>query len=75
VPSEPANRRARRARGPELARRNAAGAGLTNVEFHRGYIEQIPLADGHVDVEIRATHRVHEHASSAIIRARKPAHY
>jgi SAM-dependent methyltransferase len=134
----------------ELARRNAADAGVTNVEFHKGYIEQIPLADGEVDVvisncvinlsgdkpavireaarvlkpggrfavsdviadrdmdaatradmaawtgcvagaltrsefenaltaaglvdiEIRETHRVHEHAASAIIRARKPA--
>jgi hypothetical protein len=28
---------------------------------------------GLVDVEIRETHRVHEHAGSAIIRARKPA--
>jgi hypothetical protein len=31
------------------------------------------LADaGFVDLEIRETHRVHEHAGSAIIRARKP---
>jgi hypothetical protein len=28
---------------------------------------------GLVDVEIRETHRVHEHAASAIISARKPA--
>jgi arsenite methyltransferase len=133
----------------ELARRNAADAGVTNVEFRKGYIEQIPLGDGEVDVvisncvinlsgdksavireaarvlrpggrfavsdviadpdmdaatradmaawtgcvagaltraefettltqaglvdvEIRETHRVHEHAASAIIRARKP---
>ena len=27
---------------------------------------------GLVDIEIRETHRVHEHASSAIVRARKP---
>src|SRR5258707_3939891 len=27
---------------------------------------------GLVDVEIRETHRVHEHAGSAIVRARKP---
>jgi hypothetical protein len=27
---------------------------------------------GLVDVEIRATHRVHKHAASAIVRARKP---
>jgi arsenite methyltransferase len=132
-----------------LARANAAQAGVTNVEFHKGYIEDIPLADaavdvvisncvinlsgdkptvlreaarvlrpggrvaisdviadadmdeatradmvqwtgciagaltqdefrsaladaGLVDVEIHETHRVHEHAASAIIRARKP---
>ena len=43
-----------------------AGA-LTRDEFERA------LADaGLVDIEIRETHRVHEHAGSAIIRARKP---
>jgi arsenite methyltransferase len=134
----------------ELARANAAEAGVDNVEFVRGYIEEIPLADesvdvvisncvinlsadkgkvvreasrvlrpggrfavsdviadddmdaatradmqqwtgcvagaltrgqfeaaladaGLVDLEIRETHRVHEHAFSAIVRARKPA--
>ena len=133
----------------ELARANAAEAGVDNVEFRKGYIEDIPLADASVDVvisncvinlsadkaqvlrevarvlraggrvavsdviadadmdeatradmrqwtgciagaltaeeytrylgaaglaeiEIHPTHRVHEHASSAIIRARKP---
>jgi arsenite methyltransferase len=133
----------------ELARANAAEAGVANVEFVKGYMEDIPLADGTVDVvisncvinlaadkrkvlaeaarvlrpggrfaisdviadpdmdratredmqqwtgcvagaltrgqfeamladeglvdvEIRETHRVHEHASSAIVRARKP---
>ena len=133
----------------ELARANAAEAGVRNVEFVKGYIEEIPLADASVDVvisncvinlaadkrtvlaetarvlrpggrfavsdviadpdmdaatradmqqwtgcvagaltrdefeqaladaglteiEIRETHRVHEHASSAIVRARKP---
>jgi arsenite methyltransferase len=133
----------------ELARANAADAGVDNVEFVKGYIEDIPLPDGSVDVvisncvinlaadkrqvlaetarvlrpggrfavsdviadpdmddatradmqqwtgciagaltrdefegalaaagltdiEIRDTHRVHEHASSAIVRARKP---
>jgi ubiquinone/menaquinone biosynthesis C-methylase UbiE len=132
-----------------LARANAAEAGVENAEFVKGYIEEIPLADGSVDVvisncvinlaadkrkviaeaarvlrpggrfaisdvladpdmdeatradmqqwtgciagaltdaefraaladagltdvEIRQTHRVHEHAASAIIRARKP---
>jgi len=134
----------------DLARANAVRAGVENVEFVKGYLEAIPLADGSVDVvisncvinlsadksaviaetarvlrpggrfavsdviadpdmdaaskadmaawtgciagaltesefrtalhaagfeeiEIQPTHRVHEHASSAIIRARKPA--
>jgi arsenite methyltransferase len=133
-----------------LARANAAAAGVENVEFVKGYIEDMPVADDSVDVvisncvinlsadtgqvireaarvlrpggrfaisdiiaddhmdaatradmqqwtgciagaltrgqfehaladagfvelEIRETHRVHEHAGSAIIRARKPA--
>ena len=133
----------------ELARANAADAGVSNAEFVKGYIEDIPLADrsvdvvisncvinlaadkrkvlaeaarvlrpggrfavsdviadpdmdeatradmqqwtgciagaltreefeqalagaGLTDIEIRETHRVHEHASSAIVRARKP---
>jgi ubiquinone/menaquinone biosynthesis C-methylase UbiE len=43
-----------------------AGA-LTEAEF-RSALE----AAGFEDVEIRHTHRVHEHAGSAIIRARKP---
>ena len=132
-----------------LARANAAAAGVENVEFVKGYLEDIPLPDesvdvvisncvinlaadkrvvlaeaarvlrpggrfavsdviadegmdeatradmaqwtgciagalteaefraalagaGLVDVEIRPTHRVHEHAGSAIVRARKP---
>jgi arsenite methyltransferase len=43
-----------------------AGA-LTRAEF------QAALADaGLTDVEVDETHRVHEHASSAIVRARKP---
>jgi arsenite methyltransferase len=134
----------------ELARANAAEAGLDNVEFLKGYLEEIPLPDesvdvvisncvinlsgdkrnvlretarvlrpggrfavsdvirdpgmddatradmeawtgciagaltrdefeqalhaaGLTDIEINETHRVHEHAGSAIIRARKPA--
>ncbi|MEA2126638.1 MAG: arsenite methyltransferase [Solirubrobacteraceae bacterium] len=44
-----------------------AGA-LTRGEYDRGLREA-----GFVDVEIRESHRVHEHAASAIIRARKPA--
>jgi ubiquinone/menaquinone biosynthesis C-methylase UbiE len=134
----------------KLARANAAEAGVENVEFLKGYLEEIPVADETVDVvisncvinlsgdkaqvireaarvmrpggrfavsdviadpdmdndsradmaawtgciagalteaefrsaledagfekiEIRETHRVHEHAGAAIIRARKPA--
>jgi SAM-dependent methyltransferase len=133
----------------DLARANAADAGVTNVEFVKGFIEDVPLGDasvdvivsncvlnlsadkprvlaeaarvlkpggrfavsdviaspdmdeatradmaaytgciagalteeefrsglaaaGFTDIEIRETHRVHEHATSAIIRARKP---
>ena len=36
----------------ELARRNQADAGVENVEFLKGEIENIPLPDGHVDVVI-----------------------
>jgi SAM-dependent methyltransferase len=36
----------------ELARANAAEAGVENVEFVKGYIEDIPLADDSVDVVI-----------------------
>jgi ubiquinone/menaquinone biosynthesis C-methylase UbiE len=35
-----------------LARRNAAEAGTANVEFLKGYIEEIPLPDASVDVII-----------------------
>ena len=134
----------------DLARANAAAAGVHNAEFVKGYLEQLPLADasvdvvisncvinlsgdkprvlreaarvlrpggrfaisdvvadadmddatradmaawtgcvagaltreefersladaGLVDIEIRETHRVHEHAAAAIVRAQKPA--
>ena len=36
----------------ELARANAREAGFENVEFVRGYLEDIPLPDGSVDVVI-----------------------
>lgn len=36
----------------ELARRNAAKRGLTNVEFRKGYIEDLPLPDTSADVII-----------------------
>jgi ubiquinone/menaquinone biosynthesis C-methylase UbiE len=35
-----------------LARENARKAGVENVEFHKGYIEEIPLSDASVDVVI-----------------------
>ena len=133
----------------ELARANAAAAGIDNAQFVKGYLEELPLADasvdvvisncvinlsadkprvlreaarvlrpggrfaisdviadadmddatradmaawtgcvagalthaqfersltdaGLIDIEIRETHRVHEHAAAAIVRARKP---
>jgi hypothetical protein len=43
-----------------------AGA-LTETEFR----EMLTTA-GFEEIEIRETHRVHQHASSAIVRARKP---
>jgi ubiquinone/menaquinone biosynthesis C-methylase UbiE len=36
----------------ELARANATEAGVANVEFLRGYLEEMPLADASVDVVI-----------------------
>jgi SAM-dependent methyltransferase len=36
----------------ELARANAEAAGAGNIEFLRGYIEDVPLPDGSVDVVI-----------------------
>jgi arsenite methyltransferase len=36
----------------DLARANAAKAGAANVEFRKGTIEELPLADGSVDVVI-----------------------
>ncbi|MCL1848014.1 MAG: arsenite methyltransferase [Coriobacteriia bacterium] len=36
----------------ELARKNAKEAGATNVEFLKGYIEDIPLPDSSVDIVI-----------------------
>lgn len=36
----------------DLARKNAAESGVTNVEFLKGYMEEVPLADASVDVVI-----------------------
>jgi arsenite methyltransferase len=44
-----------------------AGA-LTEAEFRAAL-----SAAGLTEIEIRETHRVHAHAASAIVRARKPA--
>jgi arsenite methyltransferase len=44
------------------------GGALTRVEFEHALTDA-----GLTDVEITETHRVHPHASSAIVRARKPA--
>jgi hypothetical protein len=38
----------------------------------RGQFEATLAAAGLVELEINETHRVHEHAASAIVRARKP---
>jgi hypothetical protein len=42
--------------------------GVDMIEF-----EDDLTAAGLIDIEINETHRVHEHATSAIVRARKPA--
>ena len=44
-----------------------AGA-LTEADF-----ENVLREAGFEDIEVRETHRVHEHAAAAIIRARKPS--
>ena len=52
---------------PELAHDRCIAGALTRVEF------AVALHNaGLDDVEITETHLVHEHAGSAIIRARKP---
>ncbi|MGO9976408.1 MAG: hypothetical protein ACLP01_27100 [Solirubrobacteraceae bacterium] len=54
--------------GADLAAYTGCIAGaLTEEQFSDGL-----RAAGFVDLEIRETHRVHEHAIAAIIRARKP---
>jgi arsenite methyltransferase len=57
----------------DLARRNAAEAGAQNVEFVKGHLEDLPLAEDSVDVVISNCvinlSGVHEHAAAAIIRA------
>ena len=50
----------------------AAWTGCVAGALTRSQFEQALTAAGFADIEIRETHRVHEHAASAIIRARKP---
>src|SRR5205085_10996294 len=48
----------------ELARANARDAGLGNVEFRQGYLEEMPLEDASVDVVIsNCETRSEEHTS------------
>jgi arsenite methyltransferase len=49
----------------DLARANAADSGVESLEFVKGYLEDLPLADETADVVM--------HASSAVVRAPKPA--
>jgi arsenite methyltransferase len=46
--------------------------GLHRRGAHTGQFEAVLADAGLVDIEIRETHRVHEYAGSAIVRARKP---
>ena len=50
----------------------AAWTGCIAGALTRAQFEQALADAGLVDIEIDETHRVHEHAASAIIRARKP---
>ena len=56
----------------ETRRDMAAWTGCIAGSLTRREFTEALAAAGLVDVEIHETHRVHEHASSAIIRARKP---
>ena len=67
------HRRDRRSRhGRRHPRRHAAVDGLRRRRADRGGVPRRAGRRGLVDVEIRPTHRVHAHAGSAIVRARKP---
>ena len=57
----------------ELARRNAAEAGATNVEFRQGIIEAIPLPDASVDVVISNCVVNLSADKAAVLRARSRA--
>ena len=51
---------------------NGAVVGCIAGALTRGQFEHALSDAGLVDIEITETHRVHEHAASAIVRARKP---
>jgi arsenite methyltransferase len=56
----------------EIRRDMAQWTGCVAGALTRDEFESTLLEAGFTDIEIRETHRVHEHAGSAIIRARKP---
>jgi ubiquinone/menaquinone biosynthesis C-methylase UbiE len=57
---------------PETRRDMAQWTGCIAGALTRDEFEAALRAAGFADAELRETHRVHEHAGSAIIRARKP---
>ncbi len=57
----------------ETRRDMAQWTGCVAGALTREQFESALSAAGFTDIEVRETHRVHEHAGSAIIRARKPA--
>jgi cation diffusion facilitator CzcD-associated flavoprotein CzcO len=64
---------ARGALGKRAAQAVAAGHVRTVTGFRTAAVERALVDAGLTDVEITETHRVHAHAASAIVRARKPA--
>ena len=65
-------RHRRRRHGRRHPRGHGAWTGCVAGALTRAEFERSLAAAGLVDVEIRETHRVHEHAAAAIVRARKP---
>jgi ubiquinone/menaquinone biosynthesis C-methylase UbiE len=51
----------------------AAWTGCIAGALTEGDFENVLREAGFEDIEVRETHRVHEHAAAAIIRARKPS--
>ena len=68
APAPSAGSSTRQSRADMAAWTGCIAGALTDTEFRDAL-----AAAGLQDVEIRETHRVHEHAAAAIIRARKPA--